>query len=181
MVLAIVMPSLAFTVVCVRLYVRLFVVHSCGRDDWLILAAAVGSSHYHLLRHGLICIVVFIDWICYHYRINTFWIRASFSRNTQRRHNYGSIEMELGCCCSRHVWLLLLQDISGILPTAPRTTSKDRTVPLGSHGSPDPGSDLGSSHLDRRVRPSGKVMEFQGSRNLLAWRSSHDWPIFQLR
>jgi hypothetical protein len=41
MVVAIVLPSLSTFIVCIRLYVRLFVVRSCGRDDYLILASSV--------------------------------------------------------------------------------------------------------------------------------------------
>ena len=44
LVVAAVMPSLAFLIVCIRLNVRLFVVHSFGRDDCFILIASVSTS-----------------------------------------------------------------------------------------------------------------------------------------
>ncbi|KAE9364734.1 hypothetical protein N431DRAFT_550158 [Stipitochalara longipes BDJ] len=50
LIVAAVMPSLAFLIVCIRLNVRLFVVHSFGRDDCLILMASLCS----LLGAGLV-------------------------------------------------------------------------------------------------------------------------------
>lgn len=47
------MPALAFLIVCIRLHVRLFVVHSVGRDDWLILVASVSALVLSLLKHKL--------------------------------------------------------------------------------------------------------------------------------
>jgi hypothetical protein len=41
LIVTIAMPTIAFLIVCIRLHVRLFVVHSVGRDDWLILIASV--------------------------------------------------------------------------------------------------------------------------------------------
>jgi hypothetical protein len=176
MVVAIVLPSLSTFIVCIRLYVRLFVVRSCGRDDYLILASSVSPMVLSQLD-------VFSFKIGHSYhgcRIhNNFYILGHGTTCTHTRppFHFRSNEMVVGVQRSSQFRLLPFQALGSFLPAATGSPQKDSSFYICCHRCLDYCTDLLDHYSHGVLCAIEESVELACTRNLLATACHHHWPL----